>query len=141
VSLPIQKSTAENCVPADSEIGTQNFSTADSKIASQTAALPIQKLAADCAAADSKFSSQKLCRCRFRNQQRETVSLLIHKSAAMVESFQLYFFFLVFAHVLSLILLVKKIKTDGFTNGKCVQKKKFPAGKIPTELFHLYFYR
>jgi hypothetical protein len=93
VSLPIQKSTAENCVPADSEIGTQNFSTADSKIARQTAALPIQKLAADYAAADSKFSSQKLCRCRFRNQQRETVSLLIHKSAAMVESFQLYFFF------------------------------------------------
>jgi hypothetical protein len=104
VSLPIQKSTAENCVPADSEIGTQNFSTADSKIASQTAALPIQKLAADCAAADSKFSSQKLCRCRFRNQQRETVSLLIHKSAAMVESFQLYFSFFVFFLVFTITL-------------------------------------
>jgi len=46
-------------------------------------ALPIQRWAAkNFAAADSEIGSQKLHRCRFKNQQPKTVSLPIKKSAA-----------------------------------------------------------
>jgi hypothetical protein len=48
----------------------------------KTVSLPIQKSTAKTAR-----------RCRFRNRQPETVLLPIQKSAAMVESFHLYFFF------------------------------------------------
>jgi hypothetical protein len=49
--------------------------------------MPIQKPAA------------KLCCCRFKNQQPKTVSLSIQKSAAMVESFRLYFSFFVGVYI------------------------------------------
>jgi hypothetical protein len=100
-SLPIQKSTA-------------NYAAADSKISDKTPSLLIQKSTINYAAADSKISNQKLCCCRFRNRQPKTFPLPIQKSAAklcrcrfrnrqptvpvpiqnsaaMVESFRLYF--------------------------------------------------
>jgi hypothetical protein len=63
VSLSIQKSAANNCVAADSEIsnkivttdleiGNKNCVAADSKIGSKTAPLPIQKSTTNCVAAD-----------------------------------------------------------------------------------------
>jgi hypothetical protein len=73
VSLSIQKSTAKNCVNADSEISRQ------------TVSLPIQKSTTNAAknfvATNLEIGSQLLCRCRFRNQQPKTSSLLIQKSA------------------------------------------------------------
>jgi hypothetical protein len=57
--------------------------------------LPIQKSTAKLWRCRFRIGSQ-LCRCRIRNRQPKIVSLPIHKSAVMVESFRLYFFFFVF---------------------------------------------
>jgi hypothetical protein len=79
MSLPIQKSTAKNCVATDSEIGIQKLFYYLFRIRQQ-----------NCVAADSEIDNQ-LCRCRFRNRQPKTVPLLTQKSTAMVESFRLSF--------------------------------------------------
>jgi hypothetical protein len=45
--------------------------------------VPIQKSSAEnCVVADSEIDNEELCRCRFKNQQPKTVTLLIHKSIA-----------------------------------------------------------